>query len=341
MRFLSFKTDFIFASVTRFAFLFLLAVATLQSPAAHADPERIDAWCEYLVNRLHSLTADSCHAENFVAADEHTPQGNALVLRDFEAAQEADAPEEAKRILLIGGIHGDELTSVSIVFHWMDWISQSDAAHYRWRVIPLANPDGLKASPSTRHNANGVDINRNFETPDWDKDAQDYWVRRTGRDPRRYPGKAAGSEIETRWLEAQIDEFQPDMIISVHAPYNLLDYDGPVPQPMRFGRLSLTRLGVYPGSLGNYGGLYKQVPVVTIELPNATVMPAQREQLAMWQDMLKWMKGNIGTLASKPAPEKRAEAGAVLSAVSGKISGKEAGMHPAGDHAAAQEHVTQ
>jgi hypothetical protein len=229
--------------------------------------------------------------------------------------------------MLIGGMHGDEFTSISIVFRWMEWARQGDAARYNWRVIPLANPDGMRAKPATRFNANGVDLNRNFHTPDWDKDAQSYWIKNTKRDPRRYPGKAAGSEIETRWLEAQIDEFKPDMIISIHAPYNLLDYDGPVAKPMRFGRLSLNRLGVYPGSLGNYGGVFKQIPVVTIELPNGTVMPAKREQLAMWKDMLKWMNGNIHTLASKSPSKKSADAIAALSTGSSKAEVKAVGAN--------------
>lgn len=278
--------------MTRFVRALLFAVLTLQSPAVRADQGMIEAWCTYLVNRLHSVSEDACHPQDFVAAETLTARGNALVSRDFGITLDNTAPENARRILLIGGIHGDELTSVSIVFRWMGWMGQPDATRYRWRVIPLANPDGLKARPSTRYNSNGVDLNRNFNTPDWDRDAQYYWIKRTKRDPRRNPGKAAGSEIETRWLEAQIEEFRPDLIISVHAPYNLLDYDGPVPRPMRFGRLSLVRLGVYPGSLGNYGGIFKQIPVITIELPNGTAMPSRREQSAMWQDMLKWMKNH-------------------------------------------------
>ena len=93
-------------------------------------------------------------------------------------------------------------------------------------------------------------------------------------------------------MQAQVEEFQPDLIISVHAPYNLLDYDGPVPRPLRFGRLTLIQLGVYPGSMGNYFGVFKQIPVVTIELPNATTMPSQKDQQEMWQDMLKWIKND-------------------------------------------------
>lgn len=279
----------------RLAF-FLIAASFAAS--ATAASETVDAWCDYLGNRLRSVSAETCRSQPFVAAREITSQGNPLIYRDVDAATGNPQPGDEKRILVIGGIHGDELTSISVVFRWLDWMSQPEAGVYRWRVIPLANPDGLKARPSTRVNANGVDLNRNFQTPDWDKDAQGYWVRRTGRDPRRNPGKVAGSEVETRWLQAQVDEFKPDLVISVHAPYNLLDYDGPVPKPMRFGRLWLNQLGVYPGSMGNYCGIHKKIPVITIELPNATAMPSPNEQREMWQDMLKWIKDSIKDPAS-------------------------------------------
>lgn len=278
------------------AFFLLLAALVVQSTAAFAKPGAVDSWCTDLGNRLRSVSVDACRAQNFVAAPDRTSRGNPLVMRDI-AAKDSPPAAGTKRVLVIGGIHGDELTSVSTVFRWLNWTGQSDAALYQWRMIPVANPDGLLAQPSTRVNTNGVDLNRNFQTPDWDKDAQAYWVQRTHSDPRRYPGKSAGSEIETRWLQEQIAEYRPDLIISVHAPYNLLDYDGPVPEPMRFGRLFLNRLGVYPGSMGNYSGLFKQIPVITIELPHATVMPTQRDQQAMWEDMLKWMKNNLKVTA--------------------------------------------
>lgn len=276
--------------------LLLLAALSFSFPAQASQTSKtehtlIDAWCADLGRRLHSVSAQHCRNQNFVAAEEKSSAGRLLVRRDIPPSTKGKSP----RVLVIGGIHGDELTSVSIVFRWLDWIADSNAARYTWRVIPLANPDGLMIRPSTRTNGQGVDLNRNFPTPDWDKDAQNYWVQRTGRDPRRYPGKAAGSEIETRWLAKEIEDFKPDLIVSVHAPYNLLDYDGPAPQPLRFGRLALNRLGVYPGSLGNYGGLHKSVPVITIELPHASTMPPLRDQRAMWSDMLKWIQRNIKT----------------------------------------------
>ena len=266
-------------------------VALLLLPAvAFAGP--VDTWCEHLGKRLSSVSADACRTRNFTAARKVTPKGNLLVFRDIGAASPGKRAPQARRILVVGGIHGDELTSISTVFRWLDWIGEPDAAIHHWRMIPLANPDGMMARPSTRVNANGVDLNRNFQTPDWAKDALAYWDKRTKRDPRRYPGEKAGSETETLWLQAQVEEFQPDLIISVHAPYNLLDYDGPVPRPLRFGRLTLIQLGVYPGSMGNYFGVFKQISLVTIELPNATTMPSQKDQQEMWQDMLKWIKSN-------------------------------------------------
>lgn len=270
--------------------LIALVALLLWPAAALANP--IDTWCEQLGKRLHSVSADACRTQNFVAARDLTPKGNPLVFRDITAASSGERASPARRILVVGGIHGDELTSISTVFRWLNWIRQPDAAIHHWRVIPLANPDGLMSRPPTRVNANGVDLNRNFQTPDWTQDAQTYWVKRTQRDPRRYPGKQAGSETETLWLQAQVEEFRPDLIISVHAPYNLLDYDGPVPKPLRFGRLTLNQLGVYPGSMGNFFGLFKQIPLVTIELPNATTMPSQKDQQEMWRDMLKWIRNN-------------------------------------------------
>jgi hypothetical protein len=103
------------------------------------------------------------------------------------------------------------------------------------------------------------------------------------------------SEPETRWLRDQIEEFKPDLIISIHAPFGILDYDGPARQPKRFGHLNLNRLGIYPGSLGNFGGVHKNMPVITIELPNATSMPPLKEQREIWDDMLTWMRRNVAS----------------------------------------------
>jgi hypothetical protein len=233
-------------------------------------------------------------------------QGLPLLWRDFPATPTRADPQ---RILLIGGIHGDEFSSVSIIFQWMQRLQADRRQPFHWRVMPLLNPDGLMRVPETRTNARGVDLNRNFPTPEWDRTALPFWAERTGRDPRRYPGPAPESEPETRWLLRQIEQFRPHVIISVHAPYGVLDYDGPHEPPRRLGFLTLHLLGTYPGSLGNYAGLYLGVPVVTLELPHAGLMPTRAQSARLWSDLVAYLEQNLlegaprsGALSREPAP---------------------------------------
>ncbi|MDR2637818.1 MAG: succinylglutamate desuccinylase/aspartoacylase family protein, partial [Zoogloeaceae bacterium] len=240
----------------RFWILALCLGALFFFPQGRAEDET-KAWCEQLGRRLHSVAAESCRAWAFVPGTERSVGKHPLMRIDFpppvparEVAritrQSGRSAPRPVRIFLIGGIHGDELTSVSIVFRWMDWIAEPQANKYHWRIAPLANPDGLLARPARRTNGHGVDLNRNFPTPDWSRDALSYWSKRTDRDPRRYPGTGPMSEPETRWLTQEIRDFRPDVIVSVHAPYGILDYDGPMQKPRRFGHLNLSQLGVYP-----------------------------------------------------------------------------------------------
>jgi hypothetical protein len=151
----------------------------------------------------------------------------------------------------------------------------------------------LFGRPSRRVNANGVDLNRNFPTPGWEKESVVYWQQRTLKDPRRWPGKTALSEPESKFLVEAMDRFKPHLIVSIHAPYGVLDFDGPVMPPTRLGRLYLDQVGVFPGSLGNYGGVHKRMPVVTIELPNALKTPPDAEIKRMWLDLRRWMDETI------------------------------------------------
>jgi hypothetical protein len=255
-------------------------------------------WCARLAREVPGVAQPACRASGLVAGAGRSVHGVPLWTHDVLPV--SGAPRF--KVLLLGGIHGDELASVTLAF---DWIARSHGARLAaaphaakparptladvaWRFVPLLNPDGLLHAPSTRVNAHGVDLNRNFPTADWARDAQPYWIKRTQKDPRRFPGMQPLSEPESRWLLQQIDQFHPDLIVSVHAPYGLLDFDGPPPAPRRLGSLQLDPVGVYPGSLGNYGGLVKNVPVMTLELKNARQVPP-RELAAMWNDLQRWI----------------------------------------------------
>lgn len=251
-------------------------------PADAAVPAAI---CAPWLERWPALPRKLCEAAQLAPSGAVSVRQMPIAWRDVAPAQEVIA---AQRVLVVGAIHGDELTAAALALHWVA-LAQQEGRPVHWRFIPVLNPDGLLARPATRTNAAGVDLNRNFPTPEWSRKAQDYWERRTRRDPRRWPGPAPLSEPESQFLHAQMAEFSPDLVVSIHAPYGVLDFDGPQTPPQKLGGLHLYQLGVFPGSLGNYGGLQQGIPVVTIELHHALRMPAQKEIAAMWQDLLAWM----------------------------------------------------
>lgn len=277
------------------------AVAENSKPSVSGPIKKpANQWCGPLVSRLPKISLSQCQNSALVASGVVSRKGFPLLIRDIPAAAVSDTPDHKAtiKILLIGGIHGDEKTASAIVFKWLEKISNPDymsSNEFHWKIAPVVNPDGLLALHSTRVNANGVDLNRNFPTPNWLSEAPQYWRSKTKSDPRRFPGKAPLSEPESRWVFNQMEQFQPDVIISVHAPFGVLDFDGPSTPPSKFGRLIYNRVGVYPGSLGNYGGLHKDIPVVTIELPNSQQMPNDAEVSRIWQDMLNWVQANISS----------------------------------------------
>jgi hypothetical protein len=157
------------------------------------------------------------------------------------------------------------------------------------------NPDGALQPRHQRTNANGVDLNRNFTTPGSDTGAAlAYWRDKTRENSRRYPGPYPLSEPETVWLFQEIRDFQPDVVISVHAPYSLVDYDAPNRNnaPSKIGYLHKNLMGTYPGSLGNYAGIHLGVPVVTLELPHAGIMPTRSQISHLWADLVRWLIRN-------------------------------------------------
>lgn len=216
---------------------------------------------------------------------------NAPILLKEYSPRERRSP--LGKVLLIGGIHGDEYSSVSIVFKWMRILEDHHSGLFHWHILPLLNPDGLLRKKSQRMNANDVDLNRNFPMVDWENTALKHWRDVTYRNPRRYPGKEPLSEPESSWLVDYINQFNPDVIVAVHAPHGIVDYDGPHNGPYKLGRLYLNLLGTYPGSLGNYAGIQREIPVVTIELPYAGIMPTNKEISGIWRDMVKWLSKNI------------------------------------------------
>ena len=246
--------------------------------------------CRRIAGKLSSVNLEECLRIGLEPSGGVAVSGTPILVKEYPPMVDRQA---RGRVLLVGGIHGDEYSSVTIVFKWMAILDRFHSGLFHWRISPLMNPDGLLRPRSQRMNANGVDLNRNFPCPNWLEATRDYWVRRTSSNPRRYPGSEPLSEPESRWLDQEIQEFKPDVIVSVHAPLEVLDFDGPPAAPKRFGSLHLNLLGTYPGSLGRYAGVYKEIPVVTIELPSAGIMPPTSEQKRIWLDLVRWLKTRL------------------------------------------------
>jgi len=200
--------------------------------------------------------------------------------------------------LMLSSVHGDEVTPVYFGLRLVSWVKgEKDLCRdYRVVVAPLVNPDGYLAAKSTRTNARGVDLNRNFPTKDFDALALRIWKTKLKSEPRRYPGPSGGSEPETQFQEWLIDQFHPSKILTVHSPLNFYDYDGPdedvdlkdiaaeyvrscndLHAAVRKAspNYNFLRFGFFPGSLGNYAGKERGIPTLTLELPTVDAKKAK------------------------------------------------------------------
>ena len=164
-------------------------------------------------------------------------------------------PKENKNILVIGVTHGDEPQGDFLIREYLKTHQNSGLM-----FIPALNPDGMALK--TRTNTNGVDINRNFPTENWAKsEKNEFWG-----------GETAGSEIETKFLMEVIDKYSPKLILSLHAPFKVVNYDG---NAANFAE-AISKIMNYPvqenigyptpGSFGTYAGIEKNIPTITLEL---------------------------------------------------------------------------
>jgi protein MpaA len=139
-----------------------------------------------------------------------------------------------RRMVLVSTMHGNERHTRGILESLRDGrvIRGIDL----W-VIPTYNPDGL--ARSSRRNARGVDLNRNFPYR---------WVDLDGN---YESGRHPASEPETRAVMAFLAEIEPRRVISFHQP--LLGVDTDTKDP-RFAR-RLARALRLPQTSLNCGGL--------------------------------------------------------------------------------------
>ena len=190
-----------------------------------------------------------------------------------------------KRVIVFGGIHGNEQDSSIVAKALMGSLGQEPAFEdLTIIVVPDANPDGLLAN--TRVNANGVDINRNFPSTSW---KSEWW------DENQFPGMMPASEPETRAVLNLLQASPPDYIITLHAALGCVNWDGPGESLARViagvNRYPLCGYLGYetPGSLGTLMGVDKKLPVVTIELRSSRPSELVQENLPALRAVLAYM----------------------------------------------------
>lgn len=174
----------------------------------------------------------------------------------------ADENLSGNKILVIGVFHGDEPQGKYLIDKYL----QKKNIGSNKLFIPCLNPDGMKNN--TRTNANGVDLNRNFPTKNWGEDTS-----KAGSNPENYfGGISPASEIETQFVVDIIEKYKPTLIITLHAPYKIVNYDGPAENIA----IKISDIIGYPvepsigyptpGSFGTYCGVERNIPTITLEL---------------------------------------------------------------------------
>ena len=163
--------------------------------------------------------------------------------------------DKHKPILVIGVFHGDEPQGDFLIKEYLKNNQNSEML-----FIPCLNPDGMNLNQ--RQNSNGVDLNRNFPTNNWE----------LSEDKTFYGGETPNSEIETKFMVEIIEEYKPKLILSLHAPFCTVNFDGdaliyakkiseiinyPVQEDIGYPT---------PGSFGTYCGVERKIPTITLEL---------------------------------------------------------------------------
>lgn len=253
--------------------------------------------------------------------------GDPLTWTVFGDTSDEDKPSFKKKdvSIIMCGVHGDEITPIKFCFDVMTYlrtayadpeIVKKDFFNKIVIVAPLVNPDSFFKVRPSRVNAHSVDVNRNFPTKDWARDARRLWISHFRKDKRRNPGLRANSEPEVVFQINLIKRYGPDKIISVHSPLSMLDYDGPntvvdgfvdgvkaqellIQMSKDASDYKIENYPFFPGSLGNWAGKERDIPTYTLELPTSD--PAKSGQY--W----KLFKSAIHKAIAHDLKEKKAE----------------------------------
>ena len=166
------------------------------------------------------------------------------------------------KILFLGVTHGEEPQGEPLINRFIEEIKNNNLEFKNdLFFIPCLNPDGKACGK--RGNSNNVDLNRNYPTKNYEV---------TTFDDNTTSGKFPLSEIETKFLADIVEKYNFDVILSFHAPFAIVNYDGPADKIAQeisniTGYPLQADIGyITPGSFGTFCGVEKNIPIVTLEV---------------------------------------------------------------------------
>lgn len=121
--------------------------------------------------------------------------------------------EGSETILFYGAMHGSESNTQTLLYAWIAELDKNYTkipSDKKVVVVPALNPDGV--SLKTRFNANEVDLNRNFNTSDWQ--AKTYFANKTFS---QGGGDSPFSEPESKAIANYITAHNPYLTLSYHS----------------------------------------------------------------------------------------------------------------------------
>ncbi len=168
----------------------------------------------------------------------------------------------ALNILFLGVTHGEEPQGEFLINKFIEKI-QKEKLYFKNNLyfIPCLNPDGKQLKQ--RGNFNNIDLNRNFATKNF---------KTTTFDDGTKSGNKPQSEIETKFLSEIIEKIRFDIILSFHAPFEIVNFDGNAEEIAQ----KISEITGYPvqkdigyptpGSFGTFCGIERNIPTITLEL---------------------------------------------------------------------------
>lgn len=161
--------------------------------------------------------------------------------------------QENPNVLVIGVFHGDEPQGEFLINEYLKNVKDSNLL-----FVPRLN------SEKTRVNKNGVDLNRNFPTSNWELTEKNEF----------FGGISPASEEETKFVINLVEKYNPKVILTLHAPYKIVNYDGGkdcleiVEKISEIMNYPIEPSIGYPtpGSFGTWAGVEKGILTITLEL---------------------------------------------------------------------------